>query len=188
MFRFRATRAAIFLWIAFLSLSLLPSRAYADGVTFTGPTDITLTETGTGRPVFLYTLTNNSNITLQGISPLPSAVPSGDSSDVPPFSYGSGVGRIGECVTGGSLGIGDSCTMELVVYLDSLDNGASETDADSGIWNAALYVNFSNAPSVSTNVKITVNDPVPAPEPSSLLLISSGFLGVWILQRKLRPA
>jgi len=70
--------------------------------------------------------------------------------------------------------------MELAVLLE---DGAGETDADSGIWTTVLYVTFSGAPIVSLPVTITVNDPIPAPEPNSLLLLALGILDMWIFRK-----
>jgi hypothetical protein len=182
MRRFHSARSfAIFGLVAFLGLFLSPWRASADGVTFTGQANITLTEDGT-RPIFLYTLTNNSGATLSGINPFIAAVFSGDGSDVPPTAYG---GRVpgSTCTDLGSLASGNSCTIGLEVLLD---NGAGETDADSGIWTNYLYVSFSNAPTVTLIETITVDDPISTPEPPLLLLLVSGILAMWIFRRRLR--
>src|SRR4029077_7913117 len=112
MRRFHSARSfAIFGLVTFLGLFLFPWRASADGVTFTGQTNIALTEDGT-RPIFFYTLTNNSGATLSGINPFIAAVFSGDESDVPPTAYG---GRVpgSTCTDLGSLATGNSCTIGL---------------------------------------------------------------------------
>ena len=70
--------------LALAATLLLPRGAYADGlVTFTGQTNITISEDGATH-VFLYTLTNNSGVALSDISTVgsdPFPLPSGELSD-----------------------------------------------------------------------------------------------------------
>lgn len=158
--------------LGLLALALFSASAQAQ-VTFTGPNSVTLTEDGSTQTI-LYTLTNNSGGPLTNFSfggPI-TASPSGDLSELKVASY-----ILGSC--GVTLANGGSCDYKLRIVTN---NGLGETDADFETDNLTLGAGFNFASGgpglLSQAVVVTINDPTPTPEPSSLLLLGSGVLGV----------
>lgn len=171
-------------WIvifSLLTLMLFSAPAQAQ-VTLTPRGDITLIEDGTEGGLFFY-LTNNSggSLTNVGLPSLSFASESGDLNDIPSFILDS------SCGSGSTLANGSRCGFNLS-FLG--DNGFLEKPVD--FWTATytISVQFDLASGVSDSLSqsalITNFDDTATPEPSSLLLLGSGLLGVLgLLRRKL---
>ena len=181
----RSVRWTVITAVVALALTATPGQAQ---VTFTGPGTITLTEDGTA-PSFNFQLTNNSGGPLSNFTLGPGTL------------FGSSTGDLSE-VLAEVIGIG-SCTAVLAdgascdfLFQIATDNGAGETDADfltTTITIDARFDSFNSATGgpqtqdLLQSAVVTVNDPAATPEPSSLLLLGSGVLGMLgTLRRKLR--
>jgi hypothetical protein len=144
-----------------LCLPFFGSDALANNIDFSFPTSITVPEDGQTHFVD-YTITNNSGgpIVLQSLAINFFEQPfSGDLSDI---FVGGGQIRQGTCLP--AFASGASCTYNVGF---TVANGAGETDADSGQFSIATWVNYSIAgSSFSTDhvfTRVTVTDPVPGP-------------------------
>jgi hypothetical protein len=181
----RSLRWTVITAVVFFGLTATPGQAQ---VTFTGPSTITLTEDGTA-PSFNFQLTNHSGGPLSNFSLGPG------------FSFGSDTGDLSEFISD-SVGIG-SCTAVLAdgascdyFYQINMGNGAGETDANFFTTTITIDAQFDSVNSATGGLQtqdllqstvVTVNDPAATPEPSSLLLLGSGVLGMLgTVRRKMR--
>jgi hypothetical protein len=172
------------LWSApVLAAALLAAPVHATPILVTlASNNPTVLEGNSGS--LIVTLTNNSGHTIKLDSgSLGSPTFSGDPSDYPTMT-----GMTQTCPAFGStLGNGLSCTFTVTF---STPNDPGETDHDSGVTSTTASLTYDitgvgTGYTASTPVTITVQDPpVSAPEPSSLLLLGSGLLGMLGFGRK----
>lgn len=148
----------------------------------TASTSMSVTEGGTFA--FMFTLTDNNSsqgIVLTGVSEgVPTAFPA--TPDPSDFINGGSV-NFGTCTPpGNALAPGGSCSF---TNLYTTDSGAGEQDGDSGTWTeGGVGIEYAlGSSSTITNyepfdVTLTVNDPVPTPEPATIWLLAPIVLGL----------
>jgi hypothetical protein len=166
-----------------LLLALSPASLRADSVTFTGQPLGTIPEDGLDHQ-FVFKLTDFAAGLITNIA---AVVPSnfstgtGDPNDKPQFTF-----AISSCPTL-SLQNGGMCTFVLDILPG---NGNGETDGDS--WQGFLQIGASYTIPAGTRTsslldsQVTVADPLPTPEPSSVILLGTGLLGLAPLLRRKR--
>jgi len=168
--------------LAFAAGLVLPAPAYADGITFTGPTSISVTDTGAAYS-FFYTLTNNSSGTLTYVYPTEGyPTVSGDPDESSAIIYGEF--GTATCTGYTPLASGSSCTMEL-----AFNTTGGTDDGDSYTFAVTLGATWTGISTPSNlNVEVTINDPSVVPEPASLPLLASGLLGLMAIALRRRTA
>jgi hypothetical protein len=153
-----------------LACVVVASRpAYAS--TLSGPSSLTLTEGNSSSPlIFTFTNTTGVNVTFQQVgATIPGYLPDpNDFANLSPAPFGTT-----PCNPGSIIANGNNCTFQVTF---TTENPASETDHDFG---TATQMLFAVAPGgailASTSISVTVNDPAPVPEPSTVALCGSGF-------------
>ena len=165
--------------LALATTFLVPVRAYADAITFTGATSITLTETGT-TSIFFYTLTNNSGAVLSGLGDSgTSLITSSSGSDA---FVAEEFGEFGNATCALTLASGSSCTMEFSILTTA---GTGDGGVDTIGNTLGVSWNGNPGPPLTLLVPVTIND-FPVSEPSSLLLLASSVVSMGIFRRGLR--
>jgi hypothetical protein len=186
------------------ALLVMPVPALAGSVTLTGPTSITVPEDGAVHE-FTYTFSNNSgaSITAEGLLGPGGFHLSGDESDIPDFGrfvWGASGSTCNSLPFMALLADGFSCTV--ILRFNSLD-GLGETDANFGTvtvsgteigsqFGAFIYRvsgadndSFAFSP-LTTIITTDLGFTSAVPEPSSLLLLALGALGLGWRQRQNR--
>jgi hypothetical protein len=182
-FRTYMVAIAVLFAAAILARPTYATSINPEGIAFTANTSpIVITEGNTGTGTFTVSFPSDDTapfIVLDTIEIFPGAV-TGDPTDVPlSLSFTSG----GTC--GATLAAGSTCTQSLMI---STASGAGETDADSGTTQYTAWQFYDIPLGVGVGYyatapfSITVNDvSVATPEPSSLLLLGIGLLGLLAL-------
>jgi hypothetical protein len=157
---------------ALASLSL-PSVSRADGVTLVrDTTDLTVVEGNTLTVVFTLTNGTAADVSINNFAGgAASFAGIGDPSD----SFANSVIDQDQCRFK-TLAAGASCLFSIDYITDS---SAGETDGDFGVNESSLCAEVAGQPDVCTaEYSMIVQDPpVTSPEPSSLLLLGTGFVG-----------
>jgi PEP-CTERM motif len=162
---------------ALLALSALsfPSLSRADGVTLVrDTTNLTVTEGNTLTVVFTLTNGTDADVSINNFAGGAAGFAgTGDPSD----SFANSVIDQDNCRFK-TLAAGDSCLFS-IDYITHSDVG--ETDGDFGVNESSLCAEVAGQPDVCTaEYFLTVQDQpaVSSPEPSSLFLLGTGFVGL----------
>jgi PEP-CTERM motif len=169
--------------LAALAALAFPSVSRADGVTLVmNPTDLTVMEGDILTVSFTLTNGTDADVSIGNFAGGAAGFAgTGDPSD----SFANSVIHQDDCRFR-TLAAGASCLFSIDYITDS---DVGETDGDFGLNESSLCAEVAGEPDVCTDEYfLTIKDaPVSSPEPSSLVLLGTGFVGLFgSVRRRLR--